>query len=120
MMTIQNVPGFGFPLLRVGGTLDFAHSPGLLSALRKAQETGPRRIALDLHEVEHADLTGMALLLTASEWLAGRGTELRIVGVSPAVAQAIADIRRRAQKPAGLDGRVRDWLAGDLRIARAS
>ncbi|MEW6283828.1 MAG: STAS domain-containing protein, partial [Candidatus Eremiobacterota bacterium] len=89
MISIRRTDQFGFPILQVSGVLDFYTFPGLLQQIRGCLDAQPRRLGLDLSRVTRLDLAGLSLLLTASEWLAGRGSRLDILGTSPEVLPAV-------------------------------
>lgn len=82
-------------VVKVTGSLDFYSSPRLLRRVKKLADGPIRELALDLAEVRSVDVSGMALILTASRLLDKRGKRLVLGEISPAVRRAFALLNLR-------------------------
>lgn len=78
-------------MLAVAGDLDMASSGLLESAIATAAESQPHEIVLDLRAVGFVDSTGLRVIISASQDLAGQGTRVCVDGLSGA-AQRLLEI----------------------------
>jgi anti-sigma B factor antagonist len=69
----------GYELLAVGGELDIATAPRMLSALNEAFADLERPLVVDLSSVVFMDSTGLALLINAYRRVKRRGQGFAIV-----------------------------------------
>ncbi|WP_436774863.1 STAS domain-containing protein [Yinghuangia sp. YIM S09857] len=70
----------GWTVVPVRGDLDFYSAPLFAEAVRSLAAPGPRRVVLDLADVEFMDSTGLRLLLGVSRDLREAGGALRLAG----------------------------------------
>ena len=74
-------------VLRLAGELDHDTAPALRDALHRCEETGSRRILVDLSELGFCDSTGLNLLLEARLRAQERGVLVALVGMPAPVAR---------------------------------
>lgn len=70
----------GWTVVPVRGDLDFYSAPLFAESVRSLAAPGPRRVVLDLADVEFMDSTGLRLLLGVSRDLREAGGALRLAG----------------------------------------
>lgn len=80
----------------IDGELDLASSPHLAQALEQAFRDAPDKIVLDLRKLRFMDMSGLRVLLSASQRAERRGTELVLTNVRDPI--------RRVLRLAGVDG----------------
>jgi anti-sigma B factor antagonist len=69
----------GIEIVAVGGEIDIASAPRLITGLNDAVGSGDTPVIVDLTEVGFMDSTGLALLLNAHRRLSRRGTGFAVV-----------------------------------------
>lgn len=85
-MKIDRSPDAADPttvILSLWGALDLSALPDVSSALDRAVEEAPRRIVIDLAEVDSIDAAGVGMLATARSQGASADIEVMFVGGSP-------------------------------------
>lgn len=90
-LTIDRRGGSDAVTLLIEGEIDLASAPALERELREAESSMPRRIVLDLAELEFIDNAGISLLFRAQERAAAAGHALALTEV-PAQAQRLFSI----------------------------
>jgi anti-sigma B factor antagonist len=103
-LDIVEVRDAGGILLRVRGELDLAGAPILSERLRRLRERG-EPVVLDLDELEFIDMSGLRVLLAASDEASQDGWSFAVTRGSAQVRRLIALVRLDGQLP--LDGDMR-------------
>jgi anti-anti-sigma factor len=96
LLSVRVVPDGNLVVIRLSGELDIASSKKLEDELRRAINTGPSSVVLDLGDVSFIDSTGLRALLLAAKVASTNDTELSMVRASAPV--------RSAVEVSGLDG----------------
>lgn len=78
------------------GDIDMGSSPALRDHLRRAQESRPERLVIDLSSVEYMDSSGLATLVEAMKYARTQKTRLILAALQPRV-RAIFEIARLHQ-----------------------
>lgn len=77
------------PTLVVYGEVDVVTSPRLHEALEQLLEDGPSLVLVDMANVTFIDSSGLGALVVADRHLEERGSELRLVALSPRVTSVL-------------------------------
>lgn len=75
------------------GEVDLSRSPRLRSVLREAQASRPKRVVIDLSEVEYMDSSGVATLVEAFQVARRNGSKMVLCGLMDRV-RSIFEIAR--------------------------
>lgn len=97
-MSIVRNTQFGLPILRVRGALNNLSWADFIVGLKESLDPSCPHIALDLSWVTQMGRAQALLLSDARDSLARQGIKLSIVGLSPAVIEAMgaaSNLRRR-------------------------
>lgn len=86
-------------VVQVDGELDLASSPQLEHALEQAWGNAPDEIVLDLGRLHFMDMSGLRVLLTATQRAESQGTDLVLTNVRAQI--------RRVLTLAGVNGLLR-------------
>jgi anti-sigma B factor antagonist len=78
-LAVERTSSDGVDLLLVGGELDIATAPRLISVLNRAVQEALRSLVVDLSEVDFMDSTGLALLINAHRRLSRRSKGFAVV-----------------------------------------
>lgn len=78
------------------GDIDMSRSPDFRSALRKVNDTKPRRLIVDLASVGYMDSSGLATLVECMRTAKANDTEMILCGMNERV-RAIFEIARLDQ-----------------------
>jgi anti-sigma B factor antagonist len=76
-------------VVEVDGELDLASAPQLEDALERAWREAPDTIVLDLENLRFIDMSGLRLLLGASQRAEERGTELTLTNVRESIRRVL-------------------------------
>jgi anti-anti-sigma factor len=85
---VEQVASPAVAVVRVRGELDFGTTPRLVEAIADLPAPG-QQLVFDLSGLEFCDSSGLGALIAAHKVAAGRGSELYLTGVMPAVMTAI-------------------------------
>lgn len=86
----------GSTILAPRGDVDMSRAPSFREHVRVAQQSKPKRLVIDMAEVDYMDSSGLATLVEAMRNAKGLGVELILCGLNPKV-MAIFEIARLHQ-----------------------
>lgn len=86
----------GSTILSPRGDVDMSRAPSFREHVRVAQQAKPKRVVIDMGEVDYMDSSGLATLVEAMRNGKGLGVELVLCGLNPKV-RAIFEIARLHQ-----------------------
>ena len=104
VLEIEELRDAGRVRVRVGGELDLAGAPTLGEVLRRLRERR-QAVLLDLDGLEFIDMSGLRVVLAATEEASRDGWEFAVTRGSPQVRRLIALVELDGQLP--VDGSLR-------------
>jgi anti-sigma B factor antagonist len=78
-LAVERTSSQGVELVMVGGELDIATAPRLISVLNRAVQEALKSLVVDLSDVDFMDSTGLALLINANRRLTRRSKGFAVV-----------------------------------------
>ena len=89
MLEIEVTNGPSASVVGVGGAVDAATAPDLLTSLQSVMDDGASQLIIDMANVEYMSSAGLRTLLGAVKQARGAGGDLRLAAAQPAVKRVL-------------------------------